>query len=172
ALRQFIEARTRDESRRILEAHPELLTDEADALLGQLIQAARSQGDENARRVLEEHRALLRRCREVGIARAFAEKMLPPEALEAAAAAGLTPEQALEMARWVAEMPPELRELLAELAASGIELRSPQDLQQWLEERPDLREKLEEALARAGGWAVPPQFQSRIQTLLVLQRRA
>jgi hypothetical protein len=38
-------------SRRILEAHPELLSDEADALLGQLVQAAQAQGDENARRL-------------------------------------------------------------------------------------------------------------------------
>ena len=78
----FIQAETWDESRRILEAHPELLTDEADALLGQLVQAAQAQGDENARRFLEEHRALLRRCREVGVEQAFAEKVgglpLPP----------------------------------------------------------------------------------------------
>ncbi|MDW8064898.1 MAG: CpXC domain-containing protein [Anaerolineae bacterium] len=40
------------------------------------------------------------------------------------------------------------------------------------EERPDLREKLEEDLVWAGGWAVPPQFQSRIQTLLALQQQA
>jgi hypothetical protein len=72
-LEEFIGARTWDESRRILEAHPELLTDEADALLGQWIAAAQAQGDEEARRILEEHRVLLRRCREVGIERAFAE---------------------------------------------------------------------------------------------------
>ncbi len=41
--------------------------------------AARAQGDENAVRIFEEHRALLRRCREAGIPRAFAEKLLPPE---------------------------------------------------------------------------------------------
>ena len=82
-LEEFIGARTWDESRRILEAHPELLTDEADALLGQWIAAAQAQGDEEARRILEEHRVLLRRCREVGIERAFAElgggPPIPPE---------------------------------------------------------------------------------------------
>jgi tetratricopeptide (TPR) repeat protein len=82
-LEEFIGARTWDESRRILEAHPELLTDEADALLGQRIAAAQAQGDEEARRILEEHRVLLRRCREVGIERAFAElgggPPIPPE---------------------------------------------------------------------------------------------
>ena len=77
-LQDFIQADTWDESRRILEAHPELLTDEADALLGQLLQAAQAQGDEDARHILEEHRALLRRCREVGIERAFAELGGPP----------------------------------------------------------------------------------------------
>jgi hypothetical protein len=74
-LMAFIQARTWDESRRILEAHPELLSDEADALLGRLIEAARAQGDEDARRALEERRALLRRCREVGVEQAFAEKV-------------------------------------------------------------------------------------------------
>jgi hypothetical protein len=72
-LKEFIGARIWGESRRILEAHPELLTDEADALLGQWIAAAQAQGDEKARRILEEHRVLLRRCREVGIEQAFAE---------------------------------------------------------------------------------------------------
>jgi len=82
-LQEFIQARTWAESRRILEAHPELLGDEADALLGQLVQGAQAQGDEDARRVLEQHRALLRRCREVGIEQAFAELgaglPIPPE---------------------------------------------------------------------------------------------
>jgi N-acetylglucosamine kinase-like BadF-type ATPase len=77
----FIQAETWEESRRILEAHPELLTDEADAVLGQLIDTAQARGDEAALRIFERHRALLRRCREVGIPRAFAEKMLPPEVL-------------------------------------------------------------------------------------------
>lgn len=66
-LQAFITAETWAESRRIVEAHPELLTDEADALLGQLIEAACTQGDENGVRLLEEHRTLLRRCREVGV---------------------------------------------------------------------------------------------------------
>ncbi|MEJ5241402.1 MAG: CpXC domain-containing protein, partial [Anaerolineales bacterium] len=79
----FIQAKTWDESRRILEQHPELLTDEADALLEQLIQAAKAQQDENARQLFEQHRNLLRRCREVGIEAAFQEigggPSVPPE---------------------------------------------------------------------------------------------
>ncbi len=74
AILAFLQARTWSESRRVVEEHPELLSDEADALLGQLIAA---QEDANARRYLEEHRALLRRCREVGIESAFREKTDP-----------------------------------------------------------------------------------------------
>ncbi|SNB67692.1 hypothetical protein SAMN02746019_00013820, partial [Thermoflexus hugenholtzii JAD2] len=74
AILAFLQARTWSESRRVVEEHPELLSDEADALLGQLIAA---QEDANARRYLEERRALLRRCREVGVERAFREKTEP-----------------------------------------------------------------------------------------------
>ncbi len=156
----FIQAETWDESRRILEQHPELLTDEADALLEQLIQAAKAQQDENAQQLFEQHRRLLRRCREVGIKQAFAEKLLPPEVLQAAQAAGLTAEQALEIAHLVAEIPPEVREALSELAATGIEINSPQDLERLLAERPDLQQKLElAAQAIGGGLSIPPEFQ-------------
>jgi len=73
ALQEFITARTWGESQRHLEAHPELLDDEALALLEALQQNARAQGDEEPRRILEEHRLLLQRCREIGIQPAFAE---------------------------------------------------------------------------------------------------
>jgi hypothetical protein len=79
ALQQFIQADTRSESQHIVGRHPELLSDQADAVLEQMIAAAQEQGDENAVRLLEEHRALLRRCQEVGVGQAFAEKMLPPD---------------------------------------------------------------------------------------------
>jgi hypothetical protein len=72
AILAFVRARTWSESRRVVEERPELLSDAADALLGQLIAA---QEDADVRRYLEEHRALLRRCREVGVERAFREKM-------------------------------------------------------------------------------------------------
>ena len=70
ALQGFLQARTWDTSRRILEQHPELLTDETHDLLRQLMEA---QEDRDTLRYLEERRALLRRCREVGIEAAFAE---------------------------------------------------------------------------------------------------
>ena len=74
ALQAFITADTWAGSRRVVEEHPELLTDEADALMGQLIEGVLAQGNTDAARVFEEHRALLHRCREVGLEAAFAEK--------------------------------------------------------------------------------------------------
>ena len=79
----FINAKTWSESQRLVEQHPELLSDQADALLGQLVEAAQAQSDENARRTFEQHRALLRRCREVGVEKAFAA-LTPPPAADAA----------------------------------------------------------------------------------------
>jgi len=69
-LKEFINARTWAASLRILEHHPELLSEEADALLERLAEA---QENAQARRVVDEHRALLRRCREVGVDAAFGE---------------------------------------------------------------------------------------------------
>jgi tetratricopeptide (TPR) repeat protein len=44
-----------------------------------------------------------------------------------------------------AQLPPEVREVLEELARSGVEIRTSEDLQRALENRPDLQEKLEAA---------------------------
>ena len=66
----FIQAENWPDSRRVVEQHPELLTGVADGLLAQLADAHE---DDGARRTVEEHRALLLRCREVGIEAAFAE---------------------------------------------------------------------------------------------------
>ncbi|MDW8146259.1 MAG: CHAT domain-containing protein [Roseiflexaceae bacterium] len=152
-LEQFINARTWDESRRILEQHPELFSPVADMLLERLSAAFRAQGDENAQRILEEHRALLRRCRKVGIEQAFAEKTTTP------APSGITAESA--------NLPPEiaqaLREVLEQLAVAGVEVRSPEDLEQALQEHPDLLEKLMRAAADAGGLVVPPAFAADVQ---------
>ncbi|MCS7055384.1 MAG: hypothetical protein NZM18_04320 [Thermoflexales bacterium] len=78
-MQEFLQAETWAESQRILEQHPELLEERAEALLERLIRAARIHGHENAAKLLDEHRAILRRCREIGILRAFAEKMRSPE---------------------------------------------------------------------------------------------
>jgi CHAT domain-containing protein len=91
ALDAFLSARTWLDSYREVQAHPELLSDEALSLLEQGIAAARAANNPRAVAFFEEHLALLRRCREIGIPRAFAAKMLPLEtlaqAIEAAAQA-------------------------------------------------------------------------------------
>lgn len=97
-IQQFIQAEIWDASQRIVEQHPELLSDETETALGRLIEAAQTEGDEKAMRIFAEHRDLLHRCREASVARAFAEKMLPPEALAQAQAEGMAPEEFLAMA--------------------------------------------------------------------------
>ena len=75
AVDAFLNARTwTDNSYRQVQAHPELLSDEALAMLDQEIAAARAANNADAVAFFEALRALLRRCREVGAA-AFAEKI-------------------------------------------------------------------------------------------------
>lgn len=74
AVQAFINADTWAESRRVVEQHPELLGDEALDMLERAVATARAQGDADAERLFAEHRDLLRRCREAGVAQAFAEK--------------------------------------------------------------------------------------------------
>ena len=137
ALQQFLQANTLNESQRVVEAHSELLSDEAETLLERFITAAREQNDADAEGHFTEHRDLLHRAREVGLKEAFAEKIeRSPEGLSASEAS--------------APVPPEVRQVLDELAASGDEIRSPEDLARRLKERPDLQERLEEALHVAG----------------------
>jgi tetratricopeptide (TPR) repeat protein len=66
----FIQAKTWNESQRLLEAHPEFLDAEVDMLMEQLAAAQQVDG---ARQFIEQHRALLTRCRAGGIEAAFAE---------------------------------------------------------------------------------------------------
>ncbi|MBO9391097.1 MAG: CHAT domain-containing protein [Roseiflexus sp.] len=75
ALAAFLSARTWIDSYREVQSHPELLSDEALAMLDQAIAATRAANDADAVAFFEEHRALLRRCREIGAAAAFAEKI-------------------------------------------------------------------------------------------------
>ena len=150
-LQAFFQADTWNESQRIVEQHPELLDEEADKLLTQLIQAAKNQGDQNAVDLFQEHQELLRACRVKGISQAFAEKMgTLPEDLEAAAA----------------QLPPEVREVLEELARSGVEIRTPEDLQRALENRPDLREKLEAAQRKMQEGAAGGRVAAGLRALL------
>ena len=67
----LIDADSWDAAQLMVEQHPELLSDHADEILDQL---SRQTKDDDASRVYEDYRALLNRCREVGIETAFAEK--------------------------------------------------------------------------------------------------
>jgi CHAT domain-containing protein len=92
AVNAFLNARTWIDSYREVQAHPELLSDEALAMLDQAIAAARAANNADAVAFFEAHRALLRRCREVGAAAAFAEKIgVPVEELERREAKGAVP---------------------------------------------------------------------------------
>jgi len=68
----FIQAPTWQASQRFLKAHPELLQPEVDAVL---LELAAQQEHEGARQTIETYRLLLQRCREIGIAAAFAEQV-------------------------------------------------------------------------------------------------
>jgi CHAT domain-containing protein len=92
ALDAFLNARTWTDSYREVQSHPELLSDEALAMLDRAIAVARTVGNSRAIAFFEEHRALLRRCREVGTAAAFAEKIgVRVEELERRKAKGAVP---------------------------------------------------------------------------------
>jgi hypothetical protein len=95
-IQAFIRADTWATSQRIVETHPELLSDEADQLLSHLVTLAHQQGDAQAEGAFTEYRQLLARCRQVGVEAAFAEEKreggeVPSEL--AALLAALSPEQ-------------------------------------------------------------------------------
>jgi hypothetical protein len=75
-IQAFIQADTWAASQRVIEAHPELLSDEADQLLGQLVAVAHQQGDSQAKDAFTQHRQLLARCRQAGVEAAFAERAM------------------------------------------------------------------------------------------------
>jgi 2-oxo-4-hydroxy-4-carboxy--5-ureidoimidazoline (OHCU) decarboxylase len=74
AVQDLVHAETWAETQDVLEAHPELLEERGDRLMGAFIEAARELGDEESEEILQEHRALLERCREVGMEEAFGER--------------------------------------------------------------------------------------------------
>lgn len=107
-IQAFIQAETWAASRRIIEAHPELLSDEADQLLGQLVTLARQQGDTQAESAFSEHRQLLACCRQAGVEAAFVER---------AAERGEIPS---ELGALLTALPPEQRQILLD----ALELNS------------------------------------------------
>ena len=66
----LIQAPTLTEAQHILEKHPEILSEEADAILEALIE---TQQDEKVRKLIEQQRKLLANCRQEGIIETFTE---------------------------------------------------------------------------------------------------
>ncbi len=120
-LEQFIQATTWGESRRILDAHPELGTDDADQVLAKLIDAAGQAKDENAEGMMRNHRELLQNVRRHGVETAFAQ-------VKFSAGNGAP------------SLPPEIAARLAEL-----NVQTEQDFERALQEHPDLAEAIREA---------------------------
>jgi CHAT domain-containing protein len=71
----FVNAKTWDDSRKVLVGHPELLEDEVDAAIEQLIEEASRQNADDAVATLRNYLELLHRIREVGAEAAFAAIM-------------------------------------------------------------------------------------------------
>ena len=111
AIQAFIQADTWAASQRFIEAHPELLSDEAGQLLGQLVAGARQQGDVRAEGAFSECRQLLARCRQVGMEAAFAER---------AREGGEIPS---ELGALLEALPPEQRQILLD----ALELSDSED---------------------------------------------
>ncbi len=68
----FLDLKTWEESQEFLESHPELIQEQVELLLDYLSQV---QLDKKGSEIVQEHRELLKRCREVGIEEAFQEKI-------------------------------------------------------------------------------------------------
>ncbi len=151
AINRFLAAETWDESQRIVEAHPELLGDEADERFA--LALAEYAGDPDAVQMLTTHRDLLRRCREAGIARAFAEQMLGADGLAEAERLGVSPEEFLaQMRAAAADAARAARGAGRRWPPKGVDLDSPDALERALAERPDL----EAAMLHAAMEQMPP----------------
>jgi CHAT domain-containing protein len=74
-IQQFVVSPTWDEAYRYLEAHPELLSDEADTVWHEMTALFGRGGNRRSREALKEHYDLLCRCKEIGVKEAFAEKI-------------------------------------------------------------------------------------------------
>jgi hypothetical protein len=86
AVLELLQARTTAEARHVIDSNPELLTEAAERLLDMATARFARDGDHpsatSSLAVIDERRELLRRCREVGVERAFAEgSRLDPQRL-------------------------------------------------------------------------------------------
>ena len=80
ALQEFMSVGTWTESRDVLRAHPELMSDEAIQNLDSLIAEAEAEGDEATITVLRNYRDVIQRAREVGPDQAIEEVMQTEQA--------------------------------------------------------------------------------------------
>jgi len=143
---EWVQTPTWADSQTYLENHPELLTDEAEQVLARLSEV---QEDEGARRTLDEHLALLRRCRAEGMAAAFAEKTgggeLPPE-----------------LRRVMEALGPELGQQFLEIMGR---VSSPEEFEAKLEKHPQLRQVLAGGGGGPGLGDIPPEVEPILREL-------
>ncbi|HIP70451.1 MAG TPA: hypothetical protein EYH05_03540 [Anaerolineae bacterium] len=79
---EFVSCGSWEESYEFVKAHPELVGEEAEDVLDAIIESAYMMEDDETADFLEEHLFLLERCREIGVQKAFAEKIgIPPDEL-------------------------------------------------------------------------------------------
>ena len=167
-LQPWIQTPSWTESYRFLLAHPELLSEEAEAALAGLLERATAAGNANAIGAFSEHLALLRRSREAGTQAAYAEKMeITPQRFD----------QAVEATAAEAQLPPGARqafeEVLAALVAEGVSVNSPEELQAALDARPELQQKLAAALGGGddAGPDIPTKFREDIRQAKTAEQR-
>lgn len=141
------------DARRFLEQHPELLSDEADALLEQVVQSLE---DAPQRQSIEEYRILLRRCHEVGVEAAFAE--MTASTAGTASSAEDIPEDVSPLLELLATLPPEDADAFMAILTR---VDSPEALIAALNDHPALRTALEQVLA--GARQMPPEFHDDLQ---------
>lgn len=72
-LEAFMGAKTPGDGRRMLEQHPELVSDDVWWITDRLLESGRDTGNVEMVYVLHERRRVLQRCREVGVAAALRE---------------------------------------------------------------------------------------------------
>ncbi len=126
-LADWIRQETLGDAETYLRQHEaELLTEKAAVVMQWLVRANPQNPD------VRDHQNRLARAREVGIAAMYAEirQQRQRERLE--------------------ELPPALREVMQELAATGATINTPEDLQRLLSERPDLQAKMVAAMGQSG----------------------
>jgi CHAT domain-containing protein/tetratricopeptide (TPR) repeat protein len=156
-LQGFVNADSWGKSQRIVKQYPILLEEKANHALEMVI---KMEENEETIKVLRQHQSLLQRCREIGIDEAFQE-MVGNRSLDA------------RLQEMLANLPPELEdspemralieETIEQLAESGANIQSEEDMMAFLDANPELMQKLE---AVAGNPSKQETRQERLQEML------